>query len=109
MKQINCFPRVLLNSEDSSCVNDMIQKTTYCLFVWHRRIGKCVPKLVITRIAAFWAAEQCSLVETGLNFHYVLVLTAVISSKPTHCDKLSKKYMQRSVRKCTFVAHLLKK
>jgi hypothetical protein len=28
----------------SSCVMETVHQTRYCRFVWHRRIGKCIPK-----------------------------------------------------------------
>jgi hypothetical protein len=31
----------------ASCVTETIHQMRYCRFVWHRRIGKCVPKLIL--------------------------------------------------------------
>jgi hypothetical protein len=30
-----------------TCVTEMVHQTRYCRFVWHRRIGKCIPKLIL--------------------------------------------------------------
>jgi hypothetical protein len=30
----------------ASSVMEMVHQTRYCRFVWHRRIGKCIPKLI---------------------------------------------------------------
>jgi hypothetical protein len=29
------------------CVTETVHQTRYCRFVWHRRIGKCIPKLIL--------------------------------------------------------------
>jgi hypothetical protein len=36
----------------------MVHQTRYCRFVWHRRIGKCIPKLVL----ASWVRTKCQVV-----------------------------------------------
>jgi hypothetical protein len=44
---IHSFPHVWCNLAKSSCVTEMVPQTRYCRFVWHRRIGKCIPKLIL--------------------------------------------------------------
>jgi hypothetical protein len=46
---IHSFPHVWCNPVKSSCVAETVHQTRYCLFVWHRRIGKCIPKLILAR------------------------------------------------------------
>jgi hypothetical protein len=31
----------------ASCVTETVHQTRYCRFVWHRRIEKCIPKLIL--------------------------------------------------------------
>jgi hypothetical protein len=44
---IHSFPHVWYNPVKSSCVTETVHQTKYCRFVWHRRIGKCIPKLIL--------------------------------------------------------------
>jgi hypothetical protein len=34
---------VWCNPVNSSCVTETVHQTRYCRFVWHKRIGKCIP------------------------------------------------------------------
>jgi hypothetical protein len=42
----------------ASCVTETVHQTRYCRFVWHRRIGKCIPKLIL----ASWIRTRCQVV-----------------------------------------------
>jgi hypothetical protein len=44
---IHSFTHVWCNPVKSSCVMETVHQTGYCRFVWHRRIGKCIPKLIL--------------------------------------------------------------
>jgi hypothetical protein len=44
---IHSFPHVWCNPVKSSCVKETVHQTRYCRFVWHSRIGKCIPKLIL--------------------------------------------------------------
>jgi hypothetical protein len=41
------FPHVWWNPVKSFCVTETVHQTRYCRFVRHRRIGKCIPKLIL--------------------------------------------------------------
>jgi nitrate reductase beta subunit len=45
---IRYFPRVCSNAVNSSCVMETVHQTRYCRFVWHSRIGKCIPNAILT-------------------------------------------------------------
>jgi hypothetical protein len=45
---INSFSHVWCNPVKSSYVTETVLQTRYCRFVWHKRIGKCIPKLILT-------------------------------------------------------------
>jgi hypothetical protein len=44
---IHSFPHDWCNPVKSSCVAETVHQTRYCRFVWHGKIGKCVPKLIL--------------------------------------------------------------
>jgi hypothetical protein len=44
--RIHSFPHVSCNLVKSSCVTETVHQTKYCQFVWHKRIGKWIPKLI---------------------------------------------------------------
>jgi hypothetical protein len=44
---IHSFPHVWYNPVKSSCVTETFHQKRYCRFVWHRKIGKCIPKLIM--------------------------------------------------------------
>jgi hypothetical protein len=44
---IHYFPRVLCNLVKSFCVIETAHQTIHWRFVWHRRVGKCIPKLIL--------------------------------------------------------------
>jgi hypothetical protein len=44
----HCSSHVWCNPVKSSCVTETVRQTRHCQFVWHRKIGKCVPKLILT-------------------------------------------------------------
>jgi hypothetical protein len=44
---IHPFSRVRCNAVNISCVMGTVHQTKDCRFVWHRRIGKCDPKLIM--------------------------------------------------------------
>jgi hypothetical protein len=41
------FPHVWCNTVKSSCFSETVHQTRYCRFVWHRRIGKCIPLFIL--------------------------------------------------------------
>jgi hypothetical protein len=45
---ISSFPHVWCSPVKSSCVMETVHQTRYCRFFWHRRAGKCIPKLILT-------------------------------------------------------------
>jgi hypothetical protein len=47
MHSFNFFPYVWWNPVKSFCVMETVYQTRYCRFVWHRRVGKCIPKLIL--------------------------------------------------------------
>jgi hypothetical protein len=55
---IHSFPHVWCNPVKSSCVTETVHQTRYCRFAWHRRIGKCMPKLIL----ASWVRTRCQVV-----------------------------------------------
>jgi hypothetical protein len=44
---IHTFLHVWCNPVKSSCVTETVRQTRYCRSVWHRRIEKCIPKLIL--------------------------------------------------------------
>jgi hypothetical protein len=56
--RIHSFSYVWCNPVKSFCVMEMVHHTRYCQFVWHRRIGKCVPKLILVS----WVRTRCQVV-----------------------------------------------
>jgi hypothetical protein len=44
---IHSFPHVWCHPVKSSCITETVHQTRYCRFVWRRRIGKCIPKLIL--------------------------------------------------------------
>jgi hypothetical protein len=48
---IHSFPHVLCNGTvfvlHDSCVPETVHQMTHCRFVWHRKIGKCIPKHIL--------------------------------------------------------------
>jgi hypothetical protein len=47
---IHSFPNVWCNPAKRSCFTETVHRTRYCRFVWHRRIGKCIPKLILASL-----------------------------------------------------------
>jgi hypothetical protein len=44
---IHSFPHILCFPVKSFCVTETVHQTRYCRYVWHRRIWKCIPKLIL--------------------------------------------------------------
>jgi hypothetical protein len=51
---IHSFPHVWCNPVKSSCVTETVHQTRYCRFVSHRRIEKCISKLILASSLIKW-------------------------------------------------------
>jgi hypothetical protein len=40
------FSSCLMQPREEFCVTETVHEMGYYLFVWHKRIGKCIPKLI---------------------------------------------------------------
>jgi hypothetical protein len=55
---VHSFPHVSCNPMKSSCITETVHQTRFSRFVWHMRIGKCIPK----RILASYLRTRCQVV-----------------------------------------------